>query len=613
MALGEKARLRSSVNAEAGSAMLSDAQMKTATTQQLQGSAMRQIYSILGSLGRVSTRTESTSAGPQIAALEQTVVSLVQRARLTPGMQKFAAEVFSLTNNKMKPKLVARYNTLKTHVGEQMPAFQTCTDSLVAGYRTANAKWNSLPTLKNGLDKCVLDLVCDAGLCNAASSMSSVNWEIVNIALKSHVNKSELSGYVTGTWERCDSFGVQASNATSSASLLQSEIMVEDASHQTVVQRMLAQSQCQPGMTAALTAYTCEKKSDVCKDFMNANSYHDFDDCSSTYPVYANVPGGYSTAGVAPENCTELGGACCKNPDSRECDKFQSVNSSASYSSVGSYKFAMFKYWSNMIKLYDDAERSCQQWCDWCSGNQTLCPIDPPNTRCAVVKPKERPDEPVSLFGPAPTTRAPTEDDDDTTTTTTTTTTTAVRPEVQLAKDQLRCKNCTAEQDLLDMTACEASQLASKTCNDYKLCYTEANTSLSAAFKTVCAPGGDLSIIKNEYYGVMRIECLVNALKAEPSDVRNQINICINKTIADYDMSLFKIDGCDSGWPEYMASQNEMCMTMMSVATHQNVSGTMAYQQKWYRDIPNRKMCTAACCLSRPEDYRPPLAFAVAG
>eukprot|EP00933_Yihiella_yeosuensis_P074814 TRINITY_DN8386_c2_g3_i1.p1 TRINITY_DN8386_c2_g3~~TRINITY_DN8386_c2_g3_i1.p1 ORF type:complete len:637 (-),score=118.13 TRINITY_DN8386_c2_g3_i1:113-2023(-) len=611
LALGEKARLRSTASAEASSALLSDAQMKTATAQQLQETAMRHAYAILG---RMSTSTETEA--PQIAMLEKTVLNLVSKTRLTPGTQKFFQQMIGMTNSQMKPKLVTRYNTLKTHVMGQMPAFQTCTDGLISGFRTANEKWNTLSQVKAGLDKCVLDLVCEAGLCNAAGSLSTVNWEIVNIALKSHVGKEKLSGYVTGTWANCDSeYGVTASNTSaSSASLLQAEIMAESGEQQTSVQRMLAQSQCQPGATAALTAYTCEKKGDVCKDFINANSYHDFDDCSSTYPKWANLPGGYVTEGVVPTNCTELGGSCCKNPDTRECDKFDSVNSSKMYSSVGSYQYHMYKYWSNMIKLYDDTEAICQRWCDWCSGNQSMCPIDPPDTRCPVKEANNNSArEPVSPFGPAPPpapAAAPAAADGESTSSTTTTTTTStgtVVSQQEAYANKLRCQNCTAEQKLLDHRSCEAGQLASKTCDDYKKCYIEANVSLAAAFNTVCAPGGDLSIIKNEYYGVLRIECLVNALKAQPSVVREEINTCTRKKITDYDLTLFTIEGCDAGWPEYMAGQNDMCNSMRNVAAHVNISGTRAYEQHWYRNVPNRIMCKSACCLSRPKDYVPPV------
>eukprot|EP00931_Biecheleriopsis_adriatica_P042339 TRINITY_DN24128_c0_g1_i1.p1 TRINITY_DN24128_c0_g1~~TRINITY_DN24128_c0_g1_i1.p1 ORF type:complete len:674 (+),score=113.23 TRINITY_DN24128_c0_g1_i1:285-2024(+) len=115
-----------------------------------------------------------------------------------------------------------------------------------------------------------------------------------------------------------------------------------------------------------LTADTCKKKDRVCDTWSSIDSISQIN------------------AGAQREKNKE----CCQGgpaPDTHECDDH-------SFSSVGDYFEHMWKYWDDMSNRWQKLRDACSHFCDWCEGNQSMCPVDSVNTFCALRPPEDVPD-----------------------------------------------------------------------------------------------------------------------------------------------------------------------------------------------------------------------------
>lgn len=309
------------------------------------------------------------------------------------------------------------------------------------------------------------------------------------------------------------------------------------------------------GISELVTTETCKTMENRCKDFVDANGIPQIDLCDSALP---------KSTSVDVSTCGSSSSPCCKNPFAGECGKHEPV-----YTDKGAYYEALANYWGSMVRLWDESQADCVYWCKQCRANSTACPVVGLSTQCPV------PIDPVF------------------------TTTTTTRGDFNFSS------NCATLQDEMDAEACQGTKGLIESCNNYTNCYKFANTSLN--FSYTCGPNGDLEILKNQYYAVLRIECLVYALNTTNGSayMAAQIETCRLKTIADYDLSMFRIPECDLGHPLYMAGYNPSCLAVSNVSNFENCSGTAAYAQKYYSSIHYHKPCTQECCRQLPASFVP--------
>eukprot|EP00933_Yihiella_yeosuensis_P049720 TRINITY_DN469_c0_g2_i1.p1 TRINITY_DN469_c0_g2~~TRINITY_DN469_c0_g2_i1.p1 ORF type:complete len:585 (-),score=83.16 TRINITY_DN469_c0_g2_i1:242-1996(-) len=497
-----------------------------------------------------------------VTAFEQSMEKALEEGKLPAGRQALITTMLTLMATKMKPFYQKRFDTMRQEMSTELRRFTTCTDGLV----NHNKKGGQFIPIMEGYQKefqaCILNVLQSAGHASRVRDLGGVMWGTLDAAFTTgELKKEGLCPYIHGDWENFDNSGK-------------------------VVPRVDKKNYCYRG-TATVTAYTCEKKTEMCADYRNLNAYHSFDYCEDSFPKHANKfsPGdlsfGYETKGVPPKNCEELSlGGCCRNPDSSECDQFDKAygNTSKYYSSPGVYKKAMYDYWDRMITLWDDAEKHCNMWCEWCKGNQTLCPSESPHATGACPTHHK-------VWGP-------TTAQVSTTTSTTTTYTVDVR----------MCNHCQQLQERMDNAACSTAMNGINACNDYKKCYMIANTTYANVYNTICTRNGDLELLKNQYYVALRMECLVLALKEQSG---TSIKACIAKKPTDYqrELGVFTIDGCQTGWPPFMANSLDMCINAQNVSELVNMPGTKKYKNKWYRFVGHPKDCQYTCCLKPPANF----------
>jgi len=198
----------------------------------------------------------------------------------------------------------------------------------------------------------------------------------------------------------------------------------------------------------------------------------------------------------------------------------------------------------------------------------------------------------------------------------------------------------------MDAKACWQTKKTIDTCKLYDICYQEKNITFYETKEGICGPDGQLEQLKIEYYGVLRIECILKALRLntypaeeyEPHfhDVMNYstplmpkddnpdadarmdaIDECVEKAMVDYEPILCPIfchlHGCNMTEPIYnvlMHSQDSAvggvgrydreCEVARLPPSSLNMSGAAAYPPYWYDKVVP-KNCKADCCVD-PEN-----------
>jgi len=131
--------------------------------------------------------------------------------------------------------------------------------------------------------------------------------------------------------------------------------------------------------------------------------------------------------------------------------------------------------------------------------------------------------------------------------------------------------------------------------------------------EAICSDEGTFWELKIEYYGVLRIECIIAALEYSTYKERmNAIDTCIEKRMVDYEPRLWmfqQLYGCNMTEPIYnvpyvglFPDYIDECELARLPPTALNMSGTIPYEQYWY-DAVTPKTCSSECCALFPEGY----------
>eukprot|EP00931_Biecheleriopsis_adriatica_P114040 TRINITY_DN8942_c0_g1_i3.p1 TRINITY_DN8942_c0_g1~~TRINITY_DN8942_c0_g1_i3.p1 ORF type:complete len:523 (-),score=73.80 TRINITY_DN8942_c0_g1_i3:193-1611(-) len=244
----------------------------------------------------------------------------------------------------------------------------------------------------------------------------------------------------------------------------------------------------------------------------------------------------------------------------------------------------MAQYWRGWVAKWETANCNCITYSAWCRRNITQCPGA----------------EPTGLICPSPESELTASNLDTSICTATTVTTSSPLPV------SVPCKQ---EQDSLDDKACTYGKNKSSACTVYNFCYTSANQSMNSAYGEVCGSQGLLDQLKTQYYGVLRIECILDAISQNTTGQRSAaVTSCQSKTIADYNLSVIYIAACSdmlSAWPTDAAKDNADCIAASNFSSDADVSGSMPYADKYYVNIANPQTCVSECCTALPSNYVP--------
>eukprot|EP00930_Biecheleria_cincta_P054268 TRINITY_DN4025_c3_g1_i1.p1 TRINITY_DN4025_c3_g1~~TRINITY_DN4025_c3_g1_i1.p1 ORF type:complete len:221 (+),score=29.58 TRINITY_DN4025_c3_g1_i1:2-664(+) len=178
----------------------------------------------------------------------------------------------------------------------------------------------------------------------------------------------------------------------------------------------------------------------------------------------------------------------------------------------------------------------------------------------------------------------------------------------------LPCENCSCRacQDKIDEAACRQSRQVSKSCWDYNRCYDDKNETLYRNWQDIC--NRQLEELRLQWYGVMRVECLVYALNTSDSLRPAAIDRCRNSRREDYDFAILSsiwLKECEAySWPEHVAATDPMCEGAKDPYTNVHMSGVEVYEDYWYSGFTPGN-CVSDCCFpsQRPQvvpTYRAP-------
>lgn len=163
----------------------------------------------------------------------------------------------------------------------------------------------------------------------------------------------------------------------------------------------------------------------------------------------------------------------------------------------------------------------------------------------------------------------------------------------------------------MDETACSQGRQQVKTCKDYDCCYDYVNMSLYQEWEPICR-NDNTSIhfkYREQYYGVLRIECLIDALGKPDSQRLAAVNNCTARNRSFYLPDLPVIPECtnSSFWPQHRQYSECKEPGTLDPTTDADVSGTDAYRAKYYYPLTPRyyQTCTSQCCYQLPDPPAP--------
>jgi len=209
---------------------------------------------------------------------------------------------------------------------------------------------------------------------------------------------------------------------------------------------------------------------------------------------------------------------------------------------------------------------------------------------------------------------------------------------------------CGVCQDEMDHKACWQTKKTADICFRYDICYQEKNITFYETKEAICGPDGLRDQLKLEYYGVLRIECILKALrlttypaeeyvphfhdvipalmpKDDNPDARmDAIDKCVERVMADYEPILCPIfcnsTSCNKTEPiynvvmhsrvrrdddvldEFPPDQYEReCEVVRLPRASLNMSGAAAYPAYWYDKVVP-KNCASDCCEQAPPGYQ---------
>lgn len=489
-----------------------------------------------------------------LRAMENVLVKMVMQ-KASPATNKAVLEILNITEKEMKPAVVRRAAQGRQDLLDARTAFVTCENNTNDELIEPNLQRDRLVVLKQEMEACVwgqFDIMYPVNEnTNANNPSIGRSASIANGTKLGNISYTDLScdsvanPYFCCAWPNGYDGSYVAGVYGSSASV----ILVSTTTSTTT-----------PACEDTLTK--CNGAKTACQNWENTH-YMD----NSMDQINDNV-----------------------FPTSKECDR-------RDFSSVGQYLLAMKEYWKNSRTQADIGWEPMYCFCDAqlaiCNAAQASCPHDGSRIPSVTFYDARWYGRVNYSCGSNFSTIAPSTTASPGTTTTILTTTTSTT----------YAHFCQRFQAELDHTACNQTNQRVSACSTFPPCYTAANSSYNLTFERICSyPNGDKYGVQNEYYGLLRMECVLDALFRNPDTptILAAVGICVNKTIEDYNLSAVAIDECDLPWPACDLPSD--CEPVVNVSSYRDVSGTVAYQSYYYENLRCPAPCLSSCCASLPAD-----------
>ena len=451
----------------------------------------------------------------------------------------------------MKPLVVARYNAKRNELLAAYGSVEYCTEQLATGLTEPEAEMARLETLKTQLETCVwgeYDATYPASsnpnnpLVGREASPSD-GIKLSNVTYTALSCAWDSNPYLCGNWPN-----------TYDPNYPYTATTAEPATTMTTTICEVTRSACQGAKTR------CQ--------LWEVRHYIDND------ADQINTP---------------------DHPSTTECDR-------RDFQSVGQYLLAMREYWNNSIFQSPDGWIPMKCQCDLelgqCQEAQLNC-SEPDYTidqNSSFYAPRWQNKMNTTYMQYCPADVLPPITATYTTTTTTTITTTTTSPCVHCQTD------CRSIQEEMDSLACNQSIERVIQCNIYTTCIQTDHVANSSTVSALCGyPNGHRYGITNEMYGLLRIECVMNALYYNTSaQINASIAACRSQGSSDYwsVVGLVDIIECDDN--STTTQDNTTCTGVSNISTYPNVSGTPAYESYYYEHLRNPAPCLSSCCTSLP-------------
>eukprot|EP00930_Biecheleria_cincta_P024552 TRINITY_DN1755_c0_g1_i4.p1 TRINITY_DN1755_c0_g1~~TRINITY_DN1755_c0_g1_i4.p1 ORF type:complete len:574 (+),score=75.31 TRINITY_DN1755_c0_g1_i4:78-1799(+) len=497
----------------------------------------------------------------QLRGMEDAVVKMVMKKKASPGTNKAVLQILNMTENIMRPAVERRAEQARQDLRAAKMGFTVCTNNTAAALAEPDRQRDRLAGLKAALESCVwgvYDFLYPASThannpsIGRSASISS-GTKLGNVTYASLSCGSGANPYLCPAAPQCG----WPSNY--------------DGSYLPGVYGGGGSVTLGPTTTTTThicddTLTKCNAARTACQDWENKHYMNNQRD-----QINDN-----------------------ESPTSKECDR-------RDFQSVGQYLLAMKTYWKNARTQapwgWEPMKCFCDQQLATCQAAQQSCPhegsripsvgfynarwIGKVNWTC------------VSNYTTSyvPTTAAGTTTTGTTGTGTVTTTSTTTG------------NFCHGVQTEMDHVACNQTNGRINACRPFASCYGMANSTFNATWQRICSyPNGDKYGVRNEYYGLLRMECVLKALFSNfgTPAIMAAVKVCVNKTIEDYESNLtvVAITECDHTWPG--CSVPAGCEPVLNVSSYRDSSGTAEYRGYYYKNLQCPAPCLSSCCVAQP-------------
>jgi hypothetical protein len=488
-----------------------------------------------------------------LQGMEEALVALVLE-KASPAVNAAVGQIMNIIETSMKPLVVERYNVKRTELLASYSSYSYCQTVLNTGLTSPDADLARLQTLKTQLETCVWGeynttypessnpnnpAVGRGASPSDGNKLSNVTYSALSCAWDSN---PYLCGGWPNTYDPAYPYSIDATTS-------------------------------EP--TTTMTTTICEATRSVCQ--------------------------GAKTACQAWENRHYIDNDADQintldDPSTTECDR-------RDFQSVGQYLLAMREYWNNSIF------QSPNGWIPMkCQCDVELRQCQEAHLNCS--EPDYTIDRYSSFYAPRwqdkmNTTYMQYCSDDYlppltatyTTTTTTTVTTTTTSPCVHCQTD------CRSIQEEMDTIACNQTIQRVEQCGLYTTCVDSGDHwTNDSVYSEICgSPNGHRYGLVNEYYGILRIECVMNALYYNTSaEINASIMACRSVGASYYSSTLMSVNITECDNPSIPGNTSENCSELVNMSSYPNVSGTAAYESYYYEHLHNPAPCLSSCCTSLP-------------
>jgi len=155
--------------------------------------------------------------------------------------------------------------------------------------------------------------------------------------------------------------------------------------------------------------------------------------------------------------------------------------------------------------------------------------------------------------------------------------------------------------------SCEQGKIQIEACKAYDCCYDYNNATLFQEWDPICRSGVILEGLRTEYLWVLRIDCLINALKQNDSSRPTAINACQAATESSYESerSNVTIAECSWTWPQKVIYAQCSEVGTLNPTSNGDMSGTLSYMTSYYGALSYFETCTSTCCYNLPDPPAP--------